>query len=147
MSCELKNILWSGKKLVGTEEKSKGVKGMQTKFDVGDKVFVEGVVESMKADSDGLVYIVDTDVTCLDDDDLVVSYYRLECAEDKLVGRVVDKCDIDEEVLLIPRKSIISTEFDPDGIAFRVVLDGEYTVNSITYDRFIQMIKENGEEK
>lgn len=29
MSCELKNILWSGKKLVGTEEKSKGVKGMR----------------------------------------------------------------------------------------------------------------------
>lgn len=143
MSCELKNILWSGKKL----REGREVKGMQTKFDVGDKVLVEGVVESMKADSDGLVYMVSTDAICLDYSDKEILFYKLKCTEDELIERAVDKCDIDEEVLLIPRKSIISTEFDPDGIAFRVVVDGEYTVNSITYDHFIQMIKEKGEEK
>lgn len=130
MSCELKNILWSGKNL----REGKEAKGMQTKFDIGDKVLVEGVVKSMNADSDGLVYSV------------VASGYRLECTEDKLVGRVIEKFD-NEEVLLIPKKAVISTDFEPGGTEYRIVVDAKYMVNSVTFNQFIQMIKENGEEK
>lgn len=129
MSCELKNILWSGKNL----REGKEAKRMQTKFDVGDKVLVEGVVESMKADSNGLVYTV------------VAADYRLECTEDELVERVVDKCDIDEELLLIPKKAIVSAEFDPD--EYCIVVDAKYMVNSVTFNQFIQMIKENGDKE
>ena len=106
---------------------------MQTKFDIGDKVLVEGVVESMKADSDGLVYSV------------VAAGYRLECTEDELVERVADKFDIDEELLLIPKKAIVSAEFDPD--EYCIVVDAKYMVNSVTFNQFIQMIKENGDKE
>jgi len=129
MSCELKNILWSGKNLRGERE----VKRMQTKYDIGDKVLIEGVVESMKADSDGLVYSV------------ITSGYRVECTEDKLGGRVVNKFDIDEEVLLIPKKAIVSAEFDPE--EYCIVVDAKYMVNSVTFNQLIQAIKENGKEK
>lgn len=129
MSCELKNILWSGKNL----REGKEAKGMQTKFDIGDKVLVEGFVMGMNADSDGLVYTV------------VASGYQLECTEDELVGGVADNFDVDEEVLLIPKKAIVSAEFDPE--EYCIVVDAKYMVNSVTFNQFIQMIKENGEEK
>ncbi len=82
MSCELKNILWSGKNL----REGRKVKGMQTKFD-------------------------------------------------------------NEEVLLIPKKAVISTDFEPGKTEYRIVVDTKYMVNSVTFNQFIQMIKENGDKE